>query len=714
MRTEGWRRLRGTVEWVGLLLLATCLAAGAQPRRDRSGYTPAPLPEEIVQAARQRSAEPTRTNENALNQLCACLSLEQRQSLLWHLLVAQAAPLNDGQWQTLAPLYASLDVDVGPVLEEVLYAGEASARLRACGLAGSVGFRQQGPNPLAKPLVPVVCALVERALGQDSEEERAAALEALAQFHAHPTPWAHQIASLLTDPSRRIRRQAAWTLAQSGPVAATYAERMLDLFDVRGNPDDADRAAWIMDEMGWVPPTVGPHLIARIGKTRDPDDVPPLNYPLEWMPASPEIADALLSLPPAHLRDQEVCYWIRQHAQGDRRFISPLLLALEEDWRDDSGGPDCSYTSSLAEALVAVGRDAPGLAQRLLAMLEKPIPPDARLRVGWALSKITGDPEHLVGALVWVLERNQQRAASYTGDRTIELLGDVDPTVADRLAPYQDTLAALVRGFKYGDPTGYWMLTGDVQTVLAWARADLDKTYQSGVCSSALDEAIGKLGPLAGPLTDRLLRLLRESDDWDRAGVCEAVAALGPAPVTRSLRPELLALADRFQAAWRVEPALALWSCCRDTNAALAILMPLLDDQGWATTSACRALGQMGQDAETALPALRRLAMGPNPAYAAAAREAAALIEAEVRRTPRLDVLWEELGSDDPLQSIRTLWRLSDHSEDVLRWLEQRIAYDDAPILPGRRMRRHARARQVLVIRGRKGGLQGGDDFWHE
>ena len=715
MRTGKRRSACGNAQLATWLFLAA-LVSGCQSGRRISAYTPASLSPEIVQAARARSADETRANADALKRLWACLSLEQRQSLIWHLLVAQPKPLRDMEWRSLHSVVISLEADIAPVLLDALAAADASVRLRACRLAGNVGFRQQGVNPLAEPFVPLIEALVETALRKDASEDfRVAALDALARFHAHPAPWVHRRATLLSDPSRSIRRQATWALAQSGPIAAVYAEQMLAPYDIGGNKEDARRAAWIMDEMGWSPPGVGPDLVAHIRAIQVHESqrrVGVLTYPIDRLPASPAMADALLTLPPGHLRHSEICFWIEQHAAGDRRFIEPLLLALEADWKRASydAKPTCFYSSSLAEALVAVGRSDAELERRLLALLEKPIPVDARLYVGWALSELTGDPNHLADALVWVLERGRQRAAGYTDSRILGLLQEVDPSVAGRLAPHHAALAALVPGVGQGDPSGYLFLTGDMKPVLAWARGDLDRTYQSNICSSALEGVIGQLGPLASPLTDRLLRLLCESDDWDKHGVCGAVAAIGPTPVTRSLKPELLALAGRFRPVRCVEPALALWSCCRDTEAAMAILMPLLDDRGWATTCACRALAEMGRDAEAALPDLRLLAKGRNPAYVMAAEEAIALIEAEVSRNPALDELWHELGADDYAQSLRAMWRLVDLGPAVAPWLRRRLNGDGATMLPGRRMRLHARARQTLSILEPGSGEAGSHD----
>ncbi|KPJ72997.1 MAG: hypothetical protein AMS14_06835 [Planctomycetes bacterium DG_20] len=715
MRTHKRRIAFGQTQLAGWLFLAAIMS-GCHLAGEGPAYRRVPLSPEIVQAARARSADETRANADALKRLWACLSLEQRQSLIWHLLVDQPVPLSDGEWRSLDSAVDSLGADIAPVLLDALGTADPSVRLRACRLAGYVGFRQQGVNPLGEPFVPLLDALVETALRKGAAEDfRLAALDALDDFHEHPAPWVHRMAPLLGDPSPRIRRAAAWTLAQSGPVAAVYAEQMLSQYDIRGNRDDAMRAAWIMDEMGWLPPGVGPDLVAHIRAVPEHESgrlVAPLNYPIDRLPASAETADALLTLPPAHLQHNEICWWIERHAAGDRRFIEPLLRALEADWKPvpANASPTCFYSGSLAEALVAVGRGDAELQQRLLALLEQPIPVDGRLYVGWALSKLTGNPDHLVDALVWVLERDRQRAASYTDQRITSLLQEVAPSVAGRLAPYHPTLRALVSTPVQGNPTGYLLFTGDVETVLKWARADLDETCQSSVCSSALEDVIGEIGPLAEPLTDRLLLLLRESDDWDKPDVCEAVAAIGPTPVTRSLKPELLALAGRLRPVWREEPALGLWGCCRDIDAAMAILLPMLDDRDWATTRACRALAEMGRDARGALGDLRRLAAGANPAYAEAAREAVGQIEAEVSRQAALDELWQELGADDYAQSLRAMWRLVDRGPDVVPWLRRRLDEDDAPMLPGRRMRLHARARQALSILEPRSAEAGSDD----
>jgi hypothetical protein len=486
-------------------------------------------------------------------------------------------------------------------------------------------------------------------------------------------------------------------------MAAQYMKTILEEYDISGNREDAERAAWIMYEARWAPAEAGPLLVRQIGKVseeRSGSDVPPLTYPIGYLPASDAMADALLALPPGHLCHWEICHWIKSHAAGDRRFIAPLLAALERDWTCDSGEKTatCFDSDRLTEALVAVGRGDAPLVATLTARLERPIPVDACLYVGRTLSQLTGEPRYLVEALQWVLEHHQEKAAVYTEDRVVEMLADVDLSLTPRLDSYRAQLVAIVNSMGQGDPTGYFILTGDLDPLMAWARRDLQNTYKNNLCSSVMEDVADKFGPLLEPLVGQLTGLIRESDDYDQHGVCAALIPLGPDPAAEGLKAEMLALAGRFEPSSRVEPALALWSGSRDTGAALSILLPLLDDTGWGTTRASWALGQMGRDAAPALGRLRQIARGPNPAYAKSASEAIELIETELSRQVTFEQMWKELGSDNALESIRALWRMVDLGEPAKDRIRECMKQGSPAQLPGRRIRHHARAEQVLRI----------------
>jgi hypothetical protein len=681
-------------------------AAGCQLPSPRLQYAPADLPPQLPAEALKRMADDTPEGEQRWQILLACMTVQQKQALIWRLMIDEAPPVSAEQ---LEPVAESIGADIAEILIVALRHESASVRQRACKLAGNIGFRQQGPTCLDPKFTALIDALVTAALQGKSEEDRLAALDALVQFHTHPTPWVHRLAALLDDASPAIRQEAAGVLGNCGPISASYMKPMLAPFDLTSSLEEARKAAWVMDEAGWTPPEVGPQLvwqISQIGEALSQNQVGPLTYPISNLPASEGMADALLTLPPAHLRHREIGSWIKSHAAGDRRFIDPLLVALEIDWTSEPDGRStmCFYTESLTEALAAVGRGDAQLVAVLTERLRRPLPVDARLYVGRTLSQLTGDPSHLVDALVWVLEGHHEKAAGYTNYRILRLLSEVDPALAHRLDPYRKQMAALVPSLGQGDPTGYFMLTGDIDPVMEWARGDLKSTYQSGLCSSVLDNDVygvaGKLGPLLSPLTEQIVDLIRKSDEWHWPGVCSALAALGPDAATEGLTAEMLALAGRFRPSYRVEPALALWSCTRNTDAALSILLPLLDDMGWATTQASRALGQMGRDAKPALGRLRQIASGSNPAYAEQARQAVERIEAELSRRAPFEPIWQELGSDDSLESIRALWRLVDFGEPAAALIRERMAQGSPAQLPGRRIRHHARAEQVLRILG--------------
>jgi hypothetical protein len=539
-------------------------------------------------------------------------------------------------------------------------------------------------------------------MGKEKEDLRLAAIKALHSFSDHLTPRVHKLVGLLEDKSPEVRRAAAEALSHSGPASAVYADRMLAQFDMDGNVADVEQAAWMLNYIGWTPPKVVPSLIRYVLKRKDPGplDFASIHYPIAQeaisnAPESNEIRDAILSIPAGTLRQSMSFGWVRRHAAGDRRFVKPLLEALHADWVDNAW----TYTAEITEALVAVGRGDEELPRALVALLKKEAPVNARLYVARALSQLTGDANHLADGLVDVLKAGKQNDTGYTSVLILELVSEVGPAAAGRLKPYHEMLAEMVRQCgHYSSPAGYFVLTGDTEPVMAWARNNLEEAAGSGMISGLLDTGVYQLGPLAEPMLEEIVRLAKNGTDWNRHALCRALAAVGPNRRTSRMGAELADLAERFAPGCRAAPALALWVCCRKTDAALGILVPLLEDEGCGTTDGARALGEMGRDAKSAVPRLRQVASGANPAYAQAAREAVERIEKDLARKAEPRQLYEELGSEDYLVSIRALWRLVDGGKSAAAAIKELIEQDKTPQLPGRKIRQQARARQALAI----------------
>jgi hypothetical protein len=205
---------------------------------------------------------------------------------------------------------------------------------------------------------------------------------------------------------------------------------------------------------------------------------------------------------------------------------------------------------------------------------------------------------------------------------------------------------------------------------------------------------------MAGELAPSIINLMKHGDKYDQPVAAFASVAIGPTPQTRGLGHWLI---DRAKdeppgSELRANLAMVLWACCHQTDDAIEILIPLLDDQGWATTRSAWILGQMGRDGRAALPRLRQLAAGPNPAYANWVGEAVRLIETELRRKIEPAGAYEELADDDYLVSLRALWRMVDMGQPGDMLIKDRLAQDDTPRLPGAKLRQQARARQVLAV----------------
>ncbi|MBI5725263.1 MAG: hypothetical protein HZA50_14990 [Planctomycetes bacterium] len=636
------------------------------------------------------------------------LTIKHRQALVWRFLATgelseeseDQPPETNGEDQQknrrpswdMRSITRSLGGDVAEVLLAAFKSRDDAVRRRACAMAGDVGFDQQWPTRLNPKFIPLFDALVKAACSKDTEEKRLEVLKTLSQCHDHPAPWAHKLAVLLDDKSLKIRQQAASVISNCGPIAAVYFDRILAQFDIANKKEDAYTMAWNAEDIGWAPPKAVVPILAHIKTGVDPS---PLHYVLRYAIASPEIADALLKVPIDHLGSCEWLGWLAKHASGDRRFIGPLLEALKNDWKSDS----CSHTPYLAKALVAVGRNDRNLQMKLTELLDARIPPDARLFLASALSKLSGDPHHLADALVDVLGKYKKNPATYTDGRILDLLMEVGPAFAEPLEPYHGLLADMVRQSKQSSTSGYFILTGDIDPVLEWSRKDLDNAL-TGICSSfcGYNGVAYDLGPAAEPLTEQLFSMIWEGSDWNKRDACEAMSAIGPTGRTKDMNRIFAGLAKKFKPSASTTPALAIWCCTRNTKLALSILTPLLEDMGWGTTAAAVTLGKMGRDAKEALPRLRKLTDGPNPAYARWARDAVELIEKELSRKVEPAEMYEELASDDYIVSIRALWRLVELGKPAAKIVRDCMKNDKTAKLPGRAARRQARAQQVLEL----------------
>lgn len=647
------------------------------------------------------------------------LSTRQMQALLWNFLVKIPEMPDprfnkcvsvfrvDEDWQRLQGALSALERrmaqgDVLEVLADCLRHEDVQVRQRAAEMISSIAFRQQGPMRLDPKLAPFLDLAIKAACSPGSDEERVQALKTLEKFHDHLTPQVHKLAKLLDDPSKEVRRAAALTMRVCGPAAARYVEKMLAPYDIAGSVEDANQAAWIMQDMYWSPVKEGVQVIEQMSQTKGEPD--PLDYAIPRLLPSPKVIAAMLKVPP-RLMHSEYAYWVANNAAGDRRFIPGLLEAMRLDWvreherdpRRDPADETCFNTPYLAKALAAVGHGDKELAAALAKELDNPLPTAARLYVGFVLSRITDDPKPLVDAMVRIFEEHKEKVGTYTQYHMLDLAGEVDPSQAARLMPYHEQFLAIIKDINQGNPTGYFLLTGETEPLLDWLHRDLEKTRGNG-CSDYLMFAAPTIGPVAAPQTEELIELLGAASDWPRSEICVALATIGPTDLTRGQTKNLRELSDKFKPQDSANAALAIWSCAHETEKALAILTPLLDDKSFGTTRSSWILGQMGRDGKAALPQLKKLVEGPNPAYAYWAKEAVALIEAELARKVEPKELCDELESDDYLVSLRALWRLVDLGPPAAKTIRERMEHDDKPQLPGRKIRQQARFRQVLDL----------------
>jgi HEAT repeat protein len=240
---------------------------------------------------------------------------------------------------------------------------------------------------------------------------------------------------------------------------------------------------------------------------------------------------------------------LQQIGPGHDEVVPALIAALAEP----------SLRGDAAQTLGSMGRSAKPAIPALAALL----PTEDRFSAVVALGKIGVDAEPVIPELIEFLDSENDRLAAAAA----EALGWIGPAAKDALPKLKARLSN-------EDARESWC-----------------------ACALALWR-IDSQGELAVPALIDLL----EDKGWERVHVANALAEIGPD--ARAAVPALRnALRDRTP--WvRVSAANALWRIERQVEAVLPALLSGLHGLGGDAVMAARSLGEMGPQAQAAVPAL--------------------------------------------------------------------------------------------------------------
>jgi HEAT repeat protein len=173
------------------------------------------------------------------------------------------------------------------------------------------------------------------------------------------------------------------------------------------------------------------------------------------------------------------------------------------------------------------------------------------------------------------------------------------------------------------------------------ARAGLLRYEETNVRTAAA-EALGKLGAEAAPAVPDLRRALGDDYAEVRAAAARALGEIGP--VAKAALPALGPAVHDADMAVQVQAALALWRIDRRQEVAVRTLLEALKKE---ECEAAHALGELGQAARAAGPALEAAWKGPDPLLCVAA--AGALWRMGLHREATMRALVEAVATDDGL-----------------------------------------------------------------
>ena len=214
-------------------------------------------------------------------------------------------------------------------------------------------------------------------------------------------------------------------------------------------------------------------------------------------------------------------------------------------------------------------------------------------------------------------------------DRCISALGAIGPAAKRAVPTLLETLPKQKPAHRIVPVWAIWAIDAQTNLVLQeYMGAIKDKQDSAAVMNSAL--GLGKMGPAAAPATSVLIELLHDNTQESGARG-NAALALGKLGIpSEFIRSNLTLAAKAVDPRIRLNAAYALWRL--DPQSASNLVQTAsqcLKEPSPVDNSAAYFLGEMGKEAQMAVPALREALQKSSPALKRTAAAALDKIQTE-------------------------------------------------------------------------------------
>jgi HEAT repeat protein len=424
---------------------------------------------------------------------------------------------------------------------------DPDVRLWAAEALGNMG-------PRAADAVPRLVTLLERG----EPQARAQAAKALGAIGSGARSVVAALCEHVKDPDPKVRWQAITALSSLGPDARAAVPALIEALQ------DPDAQAWAARALGSMAP-VAKTAIPALVKGLDGGD---LRFRLDCAAALGEFGGEAREAVPSLIRGlndpelsipQQSCRTLAAIGPAAREAVPALADAVR-------GHKDIFARAGAALALGRIGPGAAEAVEALVGALGKDQYVEVRLHAAWALGEIGQKPEVVVPALTRLLDDGEWSIRLYAA----EALGKFGPRA-------QPAVAALVREMAHRAQGWAWL---------------------------AAAQALWRIDHRTDETVPVLAAAFETGDDAGKVIAATTLGEMGPA--AREAAPALRKALRDEDALVRIEAAAALARVEGRPEVVLPVLIARLrgDNDDRAQCRAAEALGEMGEQARDAVPAL--------------------------------------------------------------------------------------------------------------
>lgn len=556
-----------------------------------------------------------------------------------------------------APVAVAQD-DPAADLAKALQAGDNEACVAACRELGELG--PAAPSAAVQELSKAVTT------SEDAEVQRWAIL-ALAAMGPEAKDAVDALKSALQSPHTKVRAYAAHALGAIGPDASAAVEPLIALITdkdpaVRREARDAVRLIGAPKEAVLA-------NITRILETADPADAASAVMTLA------ELGEAVVPGLCQALDNNDSCYWalltlaelgpkaanavpavskLLQHPEPEVRMQALVTLgeigpaakeqagAISELLKSD---PVMSVRYAAAFALGMVGGDA--IDRSLLEQIMDSDDPFLKVAGAWVLVRTSKGPNPMLRkALRTIMQglasddanvrlaaanavADSDAPAEFVAPAFEQLMTSLEKEAPERIGALLDTFASLgpkvlrpcVRSLEIKGPRRALALEVLMRLGPQAAPAVPALTTTLEDSDAALRRealfALGAIGPEAAPATEKIVSLLSDADETVAQAACYALGKIGPgAEAAVPALQQLTKSEDEFQ---RIA---AVWALLKITpndqeleqQAVPHLINALEDEREHVRVEAAYLLGEIGEPAKAAIPALEQARDDQSPA----------------------------------------------------------------------------------------------------